>query len=144
MDNRIFNVNGRTLEQLTLAVKLLLLDEYGDKQIVRGWYYSEEKGLVLTSFVDAKYKAKPFTDKMGSSCEIEEAALVEVLWNWLKTDDAKKVKCVDLDADIDQDGHNILGWRLYLERWGHVNNDGGMADHHTVAAFKPAWLWYGK
>lgn len=143
MDNRIFNVNGRTKEQLEIAVKLFLLDEYGHSRKVVGWYYEETKGLVLTWFVGDKYKATPFTDRMGAPTNIEEKELVDLLWNWLNSEEAKKVKCEEMDADEDTDGTNKRGWRLYVDEYGHINN-GGSLDNYSIGAFKPVFCWYGK
>lgn len=40
---------------------------------------------------------------------------------------------------------NELGWRLYVDKWGHVEEENGMTiDHYSIAAFKPAYCWYGK
>ncbi len=143
MDNRVFNINGRTKEQLQLAVRLLLLDEYGQEQKVSGWYYTKEKGMVLTWYVGDKYKATPFTDRMGNPNDIKYDELVELLFNWLDTESAKNVICEGDDENADHDGSNELGWRLYTEDWGHIN-EGHSIDHYSIAAFKPAWLWYGK
>lgn len=144
MDNRVFNINGRTKEQLLLAVQLLLLNEYGEKQKVKGWYYSQKKGLILTWLVDNKYRATAFTDRMGKPSEIGEKELVDLLWDWLSTDEAKEVVCENWDADTDHDGDNVKGWRLYTDEWGCIKETEHTLDHYSIAAFKPAWLWYGK
>jgi hypothetical protein len=144
MDNKIFNVNGKTKEQLSIAVKLLLLNEYGQTQKVTGWYYSKEKGLVLTWLIKDGYKATPFTDRMGKQTEIDDNELIDILWRWLDTEEAKNVECGGWDADSDHDGDNELGWRLYVDEWGHVQETAHSIDHYSIAAFKPAYLWYGK
>ena len=145
MDNRLFNVNGRTKEQLTLAVKTLLLDEYGKQQKVKGWYFSENSGLVLTwSVGDSQQKAIPFTNRMGQPEEIGEEELVNLLWEWLKSDEADKVKLGDWEGDLDHDGSNDTGWRLYVDQWGHVKETKHTIDHYSIAAFKKVYLWYGK
>ncbi len=137
MDNRIFNVNGRSKEQLKLAIDLLLLDEYNGFQKVKGWYYDVNKSFVLTWHVHNKSTA--FTDRLGKPSEIKSNELTEILWDWLDSDEAKDVIHTSWDCDVDHDGDNDLGWRLYTEDWGKVNNDS-----YSIAAFKPAWLWYGK
>jgi hypothetical protein len=142
MDNRVFNVNGRTKEQLKLAINLLLLNEYNKVNTVAGWYYKKEKGLVLTSYNNDK--TIPFTDRMGKATEIGVDELIDVLWDWLQSDEAKAVECVHWDADFHHDGSNVLGWRLYTEDWGHIRETEHTIDHSTIAAFKPAYLWYGK
>ena len=143
-DNRLFDVNGRTKEQLALAVKLLLLNEYGEKEKVKGWYFSKNKGLVLTWFLPEKHNATAFTDAFGIPKELEEEQLVEILWEWLKTDQAKTVDFNQWESDIEHDGSNELGWRLYVEEWGHVRETEHTIDHYSIAAFKPVYLWYGK
>jgi hypothetical protein len=154
-DNKVFNINGRTVEQLKLAVDLLLLTEYGDKQKVRGWYFAPDKGLVLTWKADAENqhpKATPFTNRMGLPTEIETDELVETLWNWLFSEQAKTVTYNDEDnwdrKIHDSDVSTEIGWRLYTDVWGHVGYPGlgkdGPIDHYSIAAFKPVYLWYGK
>ena len=147
MDNRVFNINGRTKEQLKKAVDLLLFDEYNEYQKVKGWYYHKKKGFILTWYVgDSQEKAIPFTNRLGVPEPIEREELVEVLWEWLDSEDAKNVEHGDSwDHNMSHDGSNELGWRLYTEEWGHVRNpDGHTIDHYSIAAFKPAYLWYGK
>jgi len=147
MDNRVFNVNGKTKEQLKLAVQLLLLDEYNTKQKVKGWYFNPKRGLVLTWYVgDNQKKAIPFTNRMGQPEEIGEDELIELLWNWLNTEQAKQMKLEEWDKKfIDGDVSNDAGWRLYTIEWGHVNNDDGHTiDHYSIAALTKAYMWYGK
>lgn len=118
MDNRIFNVNGRTKEQLTLAVKSLLLNEYGQNQKVNGWYFRKDKGLVLCWHIKEKNHGKLFTDRMGNPKPIEVDELVDLLWEWLSSDEADTVEPADWEDDLDHDGDNENGWRLYTEEWG--------------------------
>ncbi len=143
MDNKIFNVNGRTKEQLALAVKLLLLDEYGHYERVKGWYFDIKKGLILTWHVGEKYNAIPFTNRMGLQSEIQEEELVELLFDWINSPQAKTMEHEGWDVNTAHDGSNELGWRLYTENWGHIEPNGSL-DHYSIAAFKPAYLWYGK
>lgn len=145
MDNRIFNVNGRTKEQLSLAVNLLLTNEYGEKETAYGWYLTNQKGIVLTWHENGGHKTcKPFTDYMGNPKEVNAEELTEILWKWLQSEEAQKIECVGWDADADHDGSNERGWRLFTEAWGHVEDKTGSIDHYSIAAFKPAYLWYGK
>ena len=142
MDNRLFNINGKTKNQLALAVKALLLDEYDTQRKVKGWYFKKNKGLILTWYVDNK-KSTPFTNRMGTPCEIAENELVEILWNWLDSPEAKIVEMSSWEVNTDHDGSNDLGWRLYTEDWGCIGDEYSI-DHYSIAAFKPVYLWYGK
>jgi len=146
MDNRLFNINGKTKDQLTLAVKCLLLDEYGKNIIVKGWYFSKQKGLVLTWYLDENEKEKvtPFTDRMGKPCAINEDELVDLLWKWLDSEEAKIVEFEHWESNVDHDGDNDKGWRLYTEDWGCIKYAEYAIDHYSIGAFKPVWLWYGK
>jgi hypothetical protein len=145
MDNKIFNVNGRTKEQLTLAVKLLLLDEYNKNKKVSGWYFNQKKGFVLTWSVHDGYKAMPFTNRMGVPTPIEDTELVDILWEWLHSDEAKTVTSNKWEGRVnDDDVSEEMGWRLYTEDWGHVNETGSTIDHYSIAAFKMVYCWYGK
>jgi hypothetical protein len=142
-DNKIFNVNGRTREQLALAIKLLLLTEYNRSTKVEGWYVDPKKGLVLMWHCDGK-NGTAFTNKMGQPEPISEEDLVEVVHKWLGTNEALLIPHENWDYDAKHDGSNELGWRLYTEDWGHIGKSGGGTDHYSIAAIKPAYLWYGK
>jgi len=147
MDNKVFDVNGKTIEQLHLAVKLLLLDEYGKEKTVSGWYYSKKKGLILTWYVgDSQPKAIPFTDRMGKPTEIGANELSILLWDWLDSKEAKEMELDGWDKKFnDSDVSTSPGWRLYTDQWGHVSNpDGHTIDHYSLAAFTKAYMWYGK
>lgn len=144
MDNRIFNINGRTKEQLDLAVKAFMLDEYGYTRKIAGWYFSKEKGIVLTWFHKDNH-IHPFTNKFGVQNDIQDPIeLSNILWEWLSSDEAKMVVLEDWDADADHDGENDMGWRLYTEDWGCITERNKSMDDYSLGAFKPAWLWYGK
>jgi hypothetical protein len=61
--------------------------------------------------------------------------------NWLHGEFAKEVlKTADgWDANMDHDGSNSVGWRVYVDDWGHVANN-----HYAICAIKPAYMWHGK
>jgi hypothetical protein len=147
MDTRIFDVNGKTKDQLKLAVQLLLLDEYGDKQKVSGWYFTKEKGFILTWVIGetSRHNPTPFTNRMGQPEDIKEDELTDLLWEWLSSDQAKEVEQDGWDKDLDDsDVSTSDGWRLYTEEWGHVKESEYTIDHYSLAAFKKVYLWYGK
>lgn len=39
----------------------------------------------------------------------------------------------------DHDGSNSMGWRIYNEAWGHVDDC-----PYAICAIEPEWLWHGK
>lgn len=70
MDNRLFNVNGRTFEQFELTLQLLLTGEYNNSNIkkftigdwgpigsrVKGYKFDYKKGLILYWYMDKDIK----------------------------------------------------------------------------------------
>jgi hypothetical protein len=129
MDNRIFNVNGRN-EELLLKALELAFEQSGFK--CKGWLATKQ-GLVLTWYVDGKTTPLPTTTGMTA------AEVLPMVLSWLKSDGAKAVESTGWDADMDHDGHNSLGWRVFCEDWGHV---GGSSS--AICAVKPAYMWHGK
>lgn len=139
MDNKIFNVNGLNKAQLINTLKLACEHEtYGDiveTRKIKGWQYDIKFGLILLSYVsDSNKDANKFIAPLSYE------AVGAMAWEWLQTDDAKAVTCEGWDADADHDGDNELGWRVYVEEWGHV----GHYQSGVICAVKPAYLWYGK
>lgn len=135
MDNRIFNVNGIGVKELTNTLILLL--ESGSYYIkVVGWRIHPEKGFIL--YWDAKDEnVTPFPSVMSATW------LAPMIMNWLESDDAKRMKCIGKDADYDHDGSNEYGFRVYIEDWSRIQT--GQSDEgYSIAAIRPAYLWYGK
>lgn len=58
-------------------------------------------------------------------------ALTEFAWNWLAT--------VERGPQLDHDGDNEEGWRVYCEAWGHVGSSS-----YAFVAVQPIWAMYGK
>lgn len=51
--------------------------------------------------------------------------------SWLRT--------VDYRKELDHDGDNSKGWRIYNESWGKINGY-----TYSFVAIEPIWLIYGK
>lgn len=131
MDNKIFNVNGETKE-LLLSALTLLFEQGGRNTNVKAWSISPEKGFILHQYTNEKATPFPISINAKTACDI--------VWEWLKSDEAKKIKINDpWDVDLDFDGHSKEGWRVYTEDWGHV--DGQWS---ALAVITPCYLWYGK
>lgn len=143
MDNKVFNVNGRTKHQLELAVKCLLTTEYDQQTSVCSWSFSKEKGLILYWHTSKDITA--FTDKWGKATSLTIEEVVNMLWEWLESDEAKNfVQTGAWDINMQHDGSNTRGWRLYAEDWGKVNQPTGGGISYSICAFIPVYLWYGK
>lgn len=134
MDNKVFSVAGETKEQLNLALQSALLDAYGNDETIKGWCFDEEKGIVLFKY--SHDKCNDFMSPMDAN------GLTEMLWKWLQdSKQAEEFKITESwDKDIDHDGSNSRGWRLYTEDWGVI----GKFSHGSYLAFVPRYNWYGK
>lgn len=130
-DNRNFDISGDSKNQLLKTMECLLAgDKEGEEGKVNGFVYDEEKGLILMSYGDDMNK---FPVPLGAK------ALTDIVWDWLQTDEAKAVKHTGNDINMPHDGHNEIGWRVYVEAWSRVGDRWG-----SIVAVKPKYLWYGK
>lgn len=135
MDNVIFNVNGKDLDLLTDTLKLLFKQRR--IQTVKGWQFSENHGLILL-WTNGPWPNKPNAIQLLAPSTAEEVA--PQVFAWLKSEQAKSMpEPTGWDADCDHDGHNSLGWRVYVEDWGHVNGN-----YEAACAIRPAYMWHGK
>ncbi len=136
--NRIFNVNGKTEAMLRDALKLVFAQE-GDHTRAHAWVEHPEHGIILLWGIPSTGDyLRPYScSKFLSPLTAEE--VTPLIVTWLKSDEAKIVKCEHWDANADHDGSNSLGWRVYCGDWGHVGEE-----RYSICAVKPAWIWYGK
>ena len=139
MDNRIFNVNGSGLEALKAAIHLAIIHEgrTETKNQINAWMIMPEKGLVFFSYGAPKGSNQFIT-------AISSAQAAEMAFNWLQDPDKMKeiydkLSWEGWDDNLDHDGNNSRGWRVYVEEWGHIGNHYG-----TVCAIRPTYLWHGK
>ncbi len=142
MDNKIFNVNGVTKEQLEQTLKLALMDEYGKVDKVVGYVFAPKKGFVLLWSVDEN---KPEEQKFPVPLSYD--MLTHVVWDWLQTDEAKSVPLGDWEGDLnDSDVDCDRGFRVYSDEWGHVSTNGSDSsiNHYSIVAIKSVYCWYGK
>jgi hypothetical protein len=135
MDNKVFNVNGRSEQQFTETLKLAMLDEYGKEATAKGWIFDKKKGFLIVQYGNES-EMNRFPSPLGSK------ELAPMIWGWLKSDEALSVsKSKDRwDGSVgDSDVEEEPGFRIYVEDWGHVGDR-----HGIVAAVKPIVCWYGK
>lgn len=148
MDNVVFNVNGLSKNQLNMAIMTRMAQEYFNTSDVefdiikldeiaikhfKGCFVSKKHGLVLCW---AEIKNLPEWTSLRFRSVKE---LTDFVWDWLQSEAARDIEMPDWDDDADHDGHNKLGWRAFVEDWGHVNKR-----WEAFLAIKPAYLWYGK
>ncbi len=135
MDNKIFNVNGKTLSQLENTIKLCLTDEYNEIHTVKGYVFSKEKGLVLLWYINPKNdNEKPF------DIPLDYQMVSLFIWNWLKSNEANEVTLDEMEEFLDDyDVTCDEGFRVYCESWGRI-------DTYTYSLFavKKVYCWYGK
>ncbi len=138
MDNKLLNVNGKEKPLLQMALQFAFHQgNYGKSQFCSAWRESKTHGLILYSYgppESRKSECNKFPTKMS------HIDMTEIVWNWLMDDFAQGVEPLsEWCGDMRHDGHNSTGWQVYLEDWGHVDNDWG-----TICAIKPAYMWHGK
>jgi hypothetical protein len=138
MDNKIFNVNGKDLERFHIAMKLFLMDEYQRINIPLGWSISKTKGFIL----HGGYSSNPTYYKFPQGLTL--TALIEMIWGWLHSEEAKTIELFEWEVAADHDGDNDLGWRIYTENWGRIEKCEDVKDSTALGAIKPCWCWYGK
>ena len=128
-DNRVLNVNGESDEQLRLALQFAFMDQYRARSC-KGWEVIPSKGLVLYEYhSDSNKNVQQFPGKLTA----EE--VFPIVKKWLESEEAGVIPHSDWDRNMSHDGSNIMGWRLYLEDWGHIDGNWG-----ALCCIKPAYL----
>jgi len=139
-DNKLFSVNGRGVGTLAKALELSLYQEFGDDKsygggnhTFTGFKFSPTAGLILTTtFHPDPSKYSTFNTPLN--CQ----DTAEFIHHWLHGADAKSVPLGSWEDDCDHDGHNTIGWRVYVGDWGQID------DWHGFIAVKRVYLWHGK
>jgi len=134
MDNRIFNVNGRSKAQLLNTIQLALSQtSYNANPTIIGWVIDKSKGFILLDYMSDYTKGTKFP------VPVTAETVLPIVWDWLKSEEAEKIPMEGWDANADHDGDNELGFRVYCEDWGHIGEY-----RNAIVAIKPAYCWYGK
>lgn len=135
MDNRLFNVNGRGEQVLLKTLELAFSHEGWNKPTTcSGWQQTKENGLILCWCASENTEGVIAFPSSLSAIEC-----LPFVTSWLKSDFAKTVEFGKWCNNYDHDGHNVEGWQVYCEDWGHV---GGQ--HYSICAIRLAHLWMGK
>jgi len=129
-DNRVFNVNGKGLDALKKTIELAFLIS-SDKTKATHWSFDQKHGLILTWAKDKNGQEFP------APLNAEQATTI--VWEWLSSEKAKNVELSHWDSDLDHDGSNSKGWRVYLEDWGNIDDY-----RYVICAIKPIFVWHGK
>jgi hypothetical protein len=139
MDNNIFRVNGEYKPdhiQLSLAVESVMRQKGyipTNNMRVKGWSFDTTYGLILYWMESDHPDYNSFPTKLGPD------EVTGIIINWLESEDADTVTLDPWCEDADHDGHNGKGFLLYVQEWGHVNQDSS-----AMFAVKPCYMWYGK
>lgn len=149
-DNLVFNVNGQSKEDFISAVKLVLSIRGGNSKTV-AFRYVKGRGLVFFWSVP---KEKDTIELMR---EMNPEKAAEYAWAWLHNSPDAKAEIEALsgidedddseesianshwDRDLDHDGHNTVGWRVFVEDWGDV-----AGQWSASLCVKPVFVWHGK
>lgn len=116
---------------MLLAALSLAFDQAGRHP--RAW---KETGSGLVLYSNNDNGTNPFPE---SADGLSAAECLPFVAGWLNSEFAKTLPCEGLDSDLDHDGHNGIGWRVYCGKWGHVDGD-----LYSMCAVKRVFLWYGK
>lgn len=132
-DNRLLNMNGQSDAQLLLALQFAFMDQYKEPNTCKAWEFIPSKGLVLYQYHSDSWPVNKFPAPTTAD------DVMPMVKKWLLSDEAKQVPLCDWEGDIDHDGCNVKGWRVYLEDWGHIESRWG-----ALCCIKPVYLWLGK
>lgn len=131
MGNQVFNVNGSGVELLSKALDLVFTQAGYSPEKCVAWKETKEDGLILLwSENDGAHKLP--APLLAKEC-------LPMIESWLKSDFAKTVKLGDWCNNKDHDGHNSIGWQVYVGDWGHVG-----FERYAICAIRPAYIWHGK
>lgn len=129
MDNRLLNINGKSRELLALALNVAF--EQFDCSFARAWIETSAGLVILWSDQDDKSYRFP--------APLTHEQVVPIVWQWFQSKKPEDFTLVKWEENLDHDGDNKIGWRVYVEDWGHVT---GISC--AICAIKPVYLWYGK
>jgi hypothetical protein len=122
--NPILNVNGQGLARLKAAMALADDGEGSFRRSATGYAISAGR---LVFFQYASDKAQTL---FPSPISLDRAA--EIAFDWLATQ--------EYGPEPDHDGDNERGWRLFRDRWGHIDGLG----YSAFVAVEPCWIEFGK
>ena len=131
MDNRIFNVNGKTEEQLISALEYVFNQVIQFNPTCSSWKMNN-KGLIL-------YWHKEAGECFPGNVDLSAKEVVPFVKKWLSNAKPEDFDLDGWDVNLDHDGHNSIGWRIYCEDWGKVDDS-----PYAICAIKPVYLWHGK
>ena len=145
MDNKVFNVNGQGDEMLLATLKLKFM-QGGNNTTAKAWTVTKKRGLILFwwfkpgdekevqgNFECEDYVKHPFPAPMTAE------QCLPFVKAWLEDPKKEDIELDHWDKNLDHDGSNGPGWRVFSEDWGHVNGC-----HDAICAIKPVYMWYGK
>lgn len=139
MDN--FRIDITSRGDLTRAIDLALRRDYPDRPTKVAGYAIFPAGPVGYDKVEKPqrivfYWTNPGENVTGfealpSLVTLDTKGIADLIQRWLDS--------VEYGCQPDHDGHNSKGWRLYNEKWGHVDNCS-----RAIFAVTPVWAMYGK
>lgn len=128
--NCVFNVNGQGKENLVATLDLVFqMRGY----LPAAWRHDEKYGMILYWTV----KDIEGINILPAPLSAEEIA--PIVLSYLESEKAGDVVLKGWDKDVNHDGHNTPGWRVYCEDWGHVDSR-----WEAIVAITPAYMWHGK
>lgn len=122
MDNKQFDIVGRSDRQLELAIEIAFTDEYSLNSAIG--YEIKDGRFILYSAAHKDMIKTPFPMNFKFA--------ISMIKEWLKITEPRT-------KEPNTDGSTALGFRVYCESWGHVDGK-----WEAFAAIEPIWLVYGK
>ena len=135
-DNKLLNINGGTKELLNLALQIAFAQEH-DKCKATSWLVTKEFGFILSWCSDNS----PFGNESFVKFPLDMSSnlMTDLIWDWLQTTSPTAFKLQKWEGNVDHDGDNSIGWRVYVEDWGNIGHCSTV-----ICAIKPVYLWHGK
>jgi len=124
MDNFHIDITSRVKAHFDEALRIAFDNAAGHK--ASHYMITEKHGMILFWHEENGAIQLPY--------EMTYEDAVPFVWGWLQ-----KVDYDQYEEQLDHDGDNDKGFRIFNENWGHVGDH-----HYAFVAIKPAWAWIGK
>ena len=139
MDNRHISIQSEGRSAFDLAFQLMFDNCPGKK--ATHYFEHPKNGLLLLwdedFFIDTLRSANNSDPRVKANklpYPMNWKAASDLAWGWLQNQPEEKYEC-----NLDHDGSNGKGFKVYNEDWGHVAES-----HYAFLGVLPVWAWYGK
>ena len=133
MDNFHIDITCDTREALLLGMRLAFMQHPAPRDMGRAMcgYVIDRKGARMV-LLWSNYEK--ISDSVTLPFRMDAEGATDFVSRWLEALPNE----VFLN-DMDHDGSNSRGWRMYVNEWGRVEGY-----HGSIVAVEPSWAWHGK